>query len=294
MIQVTFDNAAPNIALISPVDTAADTITTQNFTFNVTSSPAIISNCSLILDGSVINFISSVNNGTNGMLNTSLSVAVHTWSINCSDNAGGVGNSSSRTITISAVAAASSGGGGGSLADIPYWTSTKILTDQQFKVGTTKDLAVKNRIQFNVNSETHYVGVVGLTATTATIEISSTPQQATLSVGGEKKFDVNADGYYDVYVRLNSITGTKASVTIKGINEKIQASTLIPTIPSTPETPSTSEPSVSEVSETAGSIIWLWLVAIAVVIILIIVIIVILWKGRTGYVKYKSKHFSVY
>ncbi|PIY78596.1 MAG: hypothetical protein COY82_01640, partial [Parcubacteria group bacterium CG_4_10_14_0_8_um_filter_35_7] len=76
-------------------------------------------NCSLIFDGSIINTLTSANNsgGTNGMYNSSLSVATHTWYVNCTDIAGNVGNSSTRTLIVSSAStttttSSSSGGGG--------------------------------------------------------------------------------------------------------------------------------------------------------------------------------------
>ena len=65
------------------------------------------------------------------------------------------------------------------------------------------------------------MGVLELTDTTAKIEVSSTPQEATLSVGDTRKFDVSEDGYYDLVVTLNSILGGKADLTIKSISELI-------------------------------------------------------------------------
>ena len=192
-----------------------------------------------------------------------------------------------------AAAATSSSSGGGSSTNNPYWTSTKILTDQQFIDGAIRDLEVKGRMKFSINSVEHSVGIVALTSTTATINISSTPQQATFSVGQEKKFDVNADGYYDVYVKLNSIAGNKASVTIKSINEKIPAITT-PTTTTTPgseTSPSGGQSDSGVIKTVTSSSLWIWIIAIAVVIILIIIVVVILWKKRTGYVKYKKGRF---
>jgi len=65
------------------------------------------------------------------------------------------------------------------------------------------------------------LGVLELTDITAKIEVSSTPQEATLSVGDTRKFDVSEDGYYDIIVTLNSILDSKADLTIKSINELI-------------------------------------------------------------------------
>jgi hypothetical protein len=83
------------------------------------------------------------------------------------------------------------------------------------------------RIRVRFNNSNHYVGVVDLTDTKATINVSSTPQQAVFYIGDSKKFDINDDGKYDIYVKLNDIKYSRASITVKLIDEEIQDSTII-------------------------------------------------------------------
>jgi outer membrane protein assembly factor BamB len=108
------DFNSPFISLISPENLVSSTTNAYNFTFNVTDN-SIVSNCSLIFDGSIINILTSVNNtgGTNSMYNSSLSVAAHTWSVNCTDSPGNVGNSSTRTLTVTSSGTSNNHGGGG-------------------------------------------------------------------------------------------------------------------------------------------------------------------------------------
>jgi hypothetical protein len=70
-----------------------------------------------------------------------------------------------------------------------------------------------------INKETHYVGILNLTMTTATIKVESEPQIAILFVGEEKKFEVTNDYYYDILITLNSIENEKVEIVVKGINE---------------------------------------------------------------------------
>ncbi|MDO8517301.1 MAG: hypothetical protein Q7S33_04195, partial [Nanoarchaeota archaeon] len=115
--------------------------------------------------------------------------------------------------------------GGGGLAEVSFWSSTIVMTNEQFTNGYTKEMPVKARFRFTVNSEQHTAGIISLTTTTATINISSTPQQATLSIGDTRKFDVNDDKFYDVIITLNSIASAKASLTIKSIHEAVTTTT---------------------------------------------------------------------
>ncbi len=112
------------------------------------------------------------------------------------------------------------GGGGGSLST----GATIILNEEQFKAGYTKELAKNDMIKVNISGAYHSVKVNNLTSTGAIITVSSTPQQATLKIGEENKFDVTDDGYYDLSAKLNSIniTSNKVSLTVKSIYEKVQ------------------------------------------------------------------------
>ena len=105
------------------------------------------------------------------------------------------------------------------------WTGTFVINDNQFIEGYANQLEVKKRIRFKIKDIDHHIGVLELTETTVKIEVASTPQEATLAVGDERKFDVSEDGYYDVVVTLNSISGSKADITIKSISELITAET---------------------------------------------------------------------
>ena len=86
---------------------------------------------------------------------------------------------------------------------------------------TTKFVGEGIRIIINVDGEIHYVRIIKITNTTVTINISSTPQQAILSIGEEKKFEVTDDDFYDILIKLNNIENDKANITISYIHEEI-------------------------------------------------------------------------
>jgi len=119
------------------------------------------------------------------------------------------------------------GGGGGSSA------STITVTAEQLAAGYTYELAAKDKFKLTIGTEVHYVAVHSLTATTATINVSSTTVQATLSIGVAKSFELTNDSYYDISVKLNSIntTSNKTSLTVKSIHELIPGGAATPTGP---------------------------------------------------------------
>lgn len=270
---ITLDSTNPIITLIAPADSTSSTTSAYNFTFNVTDDQTI-SNCSLIFDGSIINTLTSVNNsgGTNGMYNSSLSIATHTWSINCTDIAGNVGNSSTRTLIVSAAATTtttSSSGGGG----YPIYRPK----EDELNKGYEKVMYKNWKVSFKVENISHTFKVEEVTETNATINISSETQEAVLSVGEEKKFELSGDNYYDVLVKLNSIDKTgrnKANFTIQTIHEEIVSPQKNET-----EKKTTQTSTESGAGEEKANLTWLWIV-IAIIIILIL--------SGVGYKKFRK------
>lgn len=166
------------------------------------------------------------------------------------------------------------------------WTSTFQISTEQFSEGYTKDLEEKNRVSFTIGSSTHTVGVTAVSATSATITVSSTTQQATLNIGDTKKFDLNSDNFYDVQVTLNSIESSKANVTLKSIHEAVST-----TPAGTGETAGTTTPG-EEITAGEGetkkmTTAWIWILAIVVLAIIAAIIIFLNFKknrySRRGY-----------
>jgi hypothetical protein len=136
------------------------------------------------------------------------------------------GNTETATVNYLVEAKAgssSSSGGGGSSTTTTTWDATFSITEDDFQAGHTRSVKEGQRLKVSVDSKDHYVGVKSVTATTAVIEVSSTPQEATFNIGETKKFEVSEDNYYDLSVTLDSITNNEAMVTILFINELIPA-----------------------------------------------------------------------
>ena len=184
---------------------------------------------------------------------------------------GGISGSGSVSVSSADTSSSTSPGGGTS-----FWTTTHTITNEQFIAGSIRELAVGNRIKMSISGSTHYVGVVALTATTATINVSSNPQQATFSIGEEKKFEVTNDNKFDLSVKLNSIANNKANVTIKSISEEIP-----PVIAVNETAPTTTTPPDTTPTETKTNAALIAGIILAVIIIIIIIIIM----GKKRYYK---------
>jgi hypothetical protein len=269
------DTTAPQIGLVSPAYEVTSTTSSYNFTFNITDEGDIL-NCSLIIDGVEAQVMYNPVRGANiGMYNGSFSVATHNWSVNCTDIGGNQGNS---TLYKFYVTGGVGGSGGNSASGPVFWLNTYVPLDSEFisEKGYTKELSSKNQIRIKIGNEDHNVGVIIITSTTATINVSSTPQQAVFNIGDEKKFDVNSDNYYDLFVKLNSIANNKANVTIKKIYEEI--SSVAPVL--SPDNESGNETNEIDDIKTENNHLWKWILVIVIVIIIIVVAYYIFWNKK--------------
>ena len=120
---ITLDTTAPIVTLISPSDGYSTTETSMTFSYNVTDSSGI-ANCSLILNGLLNQTNTSITKNTEQNFIKTLAVGNYNWSINCTDEAGNIGNSSHRSLSISegvgGVVYGRSGGG-----CVTTWTCTE-------------------------------------------------------------------------------------------------------------------------------------------------------------------------
>jgi hypothetical protein len=258
----TTDVTAPIVTLISPVNSKSYTSNSQEITFNYNiTEKNEISNCSLIIDGSISLTNSSINKLEAQNFTKAFSPATHTWKVNCTDTNNNVGNSSVRSFTVTAPVSPPGNGGGSSTSG--FWTNTYSVSDNDFERGYVKELGKKQRVRVSVNDEIHYIGVVELTDITATINITSNPIQVVLSIGEEARVDILDDGFYDIYVLLDGIVNEKANLVIQSIHEEI------------PEGEEAVVISGEEVEEEERDRIWL-----IVVIWLVVAVIIIVFLSR--------------
>ena len=175
----------------------------------------------------------------------------YSYTITCTDAAGNSGSTSTQSF--------SSGSCPSSLPATltpPFYTNTYVVSGEQFENGYTKEISVKHRAKVKIGSNYHYVGVKELTSTMATIEITSDPVEVSLEVGEDAKIDVTDDGFYDIYVLLNSIINNKADLTIQKIHEEIPEGE--GSISTAGEVIGEEEEEEEEAEET--NLTWLWII----------------------------------
>ena len=277
-ITIRVDTTAPTVALISP--NVSSSATTYTFSFNVTDTDGTgAQNCSLILDNSVINFIAVVDStgATNTASNSSIAVGSHNWSVNCTDYANNVGNSSKLAFTVTAAAAAaatteSSSGSSG----FPTYTAAAA------RLSSTEGYEITARSNWKINLPIkggHSMTINSINAGIVSITILSTPQKGSLSAGETGKYDLDADGYYDLSVYVQSTTsGNAATLILKSINEQSPA---VPaeTAPEATDQPEETQPEPQQSPLSSGGINWGIIILVIIVVVVAVVLLLVKKKN---------------
>lgn len=227
VINFNVELAKPNVSLLAPEEgysaTASSTII--NFSFNV-SDNLNISNCELMINGAVNLTNSSITNqSANHSFLQTLSSGIYIWGINCTDQAGNAGNSTLRSLTISAPASSpsssgSGGGGGGASAQ------TFVPSSDEVNRGYTKELAKNDKIKFviyDIKAEQHILTIQEIGKEHVNITVNSSIIKLVLGVGQSAKLNLTSVNYYDLFIKLENITAGKAKLTVQLIKEPIRS-----------------------------------------------------------------------
>ena len=288
-MNVTLDTTAPVSQLSSPANGTETATSPYNFYVNLTDNLGL-ANITLYLWNATSASAAIITNTTiiSGATNTSnLSVnfpsaGTYTWNYLVTDSANNlVFNSTNYTIIVTSTAGTYTGvsGGGGSLT----WSTTFVLTENQFKEGIKKSLRAKQRIKVEVVSgntkQEHYVGVKEVTAVAVTLLIESNPIEVTMKYQDSEKFDLTEDGYYDINIKIYELSSTSVGLWVKSIHEKVpeEKKSVVEKVTET----------VKETVETAKENST-WIIILIVLIILIIAAIVYYKK----YYKIKQKEYN--
>lgn len=257
-IQIVVDNTAPTASYDCSPSTAnvGDTVT-------CTCSP---SDATSGVNASPASYTASPSTADTGA-----------YSLTCTflDMAGNTGNATA-TYTIELGGTAISPSGSSSTTATSFYTKTIPNTAQEFsEIKTVQySMKAKERVKLKINSETHYVGVKEVSDGKAKIEIASDPVEVELDVGEEAKVDVDNDGYYDVYVKLNSVTGTEADVTINYINEAVPAGAGAVSTTGEDVTPAPSGETTTGGAEGTTKTTWYyWVIGIVIVLVIAAVVL---------------------
>jgi hypothetical protein len=213
---ITIDNTAPSAVTVTSSSTTKTSLTLSVATTEATSG---VNDCRTDRSGATI---TGTGAASQTLTETGLSCGTtYTYLVTCYDFAGNSKTSSETSFTTTTCGGGAdySGSGGGSPTT---WTNTYAYDDKELSQGSVeKELGVKQRVKLKVSGSKHYVGVKEVKETTVKVEVTSTPQEATLSVGDSRKFDVDTDGTYDLLITLKGIANGKADLTMESISEAV-------------------------------------------------------------------------
>lgn len=273
-LRVVLDSTAPTVAV--SLSSAHQTSLDLNYSYTDATSGVIdTSYCSInrgdaVISGTAINEI-GLSCGT-----------TYEYVVSCTDRSGNTG-SDTESFTTSACSTGGGSSGGGGSSSTSTWSNTYVVTDTQFSSGYSRELAAKNRMQFKLDSKVHHIGVKSISGNSATIEVASTPQSATMNAGDEKQFDIDGDGYYDISVKLISVSNNKANIEVKKLVD------VVPVSEEPVSGESAGEGTTDEVPAESGQdkSYTTWVILI-IVILIIIILAVYLMKMK------KNKRYMMY
>jgi len=242
LMNILLHTTPPIITLILPQDNGNITSSPVNFSFNLTSG-IDITNCKLIIDKKVEKTIyNPIVNFTN-TIKQIIGNGTQEWKINCTDIAGNQGNSSERTFyayidnesnnlpsvtnnsgTNTSQNMLLSSSNNTSNQSTNFINYTKItINESELKNEYTSQIKEKTELNFNISNSSHSLKIENISNHSINILLQSTPQEADIKIGEEKKFDVSNDSFYDLKIKLNSINNSEANISLKQIHEKIMS-----------------------------------------------------------------------
>jgi len=134
----------------------------------------------------------------------------------------------------------SSGGGGGGTPTKTYEATSNALSE-----GYNAALKKGDKITFQSTSGSHTLTTDSIGTNFADITIQSSPINLKLFVGEDRKLNLSSSDYYELYVKLESISAGKANITLKSIYERI--------ISLEESTPKINQTAIGEENKTATS-----------------------------------------
>lgn len=235
---LSLDSIAPVLAAVSPPYNHSTLNTSINFTTNITDWQLV--NMTFQLRNESGDLLNETTFNISGMFNESsilisnLSNGSYNWSFRGVDSKMNIGiimsnltigveaNSSNSSdpepevLSDNSIQSRSSGGGGGG------GSTTFKPNETQTQEGYTKELRKQEAVQFTLfdsNAGRHTLTVNSVGADHVNITIRSDPIRLTLGIGQSAKLNLTSASFYDLLVRLESITAGKARITIQTINE---------------------------------------------------------------------------
>jgi len=222
---IVYDATVPNITSVS-----AGSISTSGSIISWTTDEVSNSSVSGVVSGSSSDYVT-----THSISLTGLSAStVYSYNVTSCDPSGNCNSSTGYSFTTSAAAPSSPGGSSGtstsgsssaSSSSATVTPSVYVADLENAPSGYTKTLKENEKINFSIFDlvgERHSLTIEEVGSDYVNLTIESDPVRLRLGVGQSTKLNLSSPDYYDLLVRLNSISGDGAELTIVLINEPIE------------------------------------------------------------------------
>ena len=247
----------------------------QEFSWTAEDKVNETMNCSLYLNGTLEMSVDCTNSSACPTTLEGLEEQIYYWQVNCSDYENNSEISSEYTFTLSAadIPPKGGGGGGGGGGGEPSVNGTvyDVGDLSNYDNGATTSVGKDDKISFILDSVRHTLTVKSILTDSVVIEIASTPVTVTLPVNKPYNLDLNGDGVNDLSIKLNSLTGSKASITISEIAKPVVTNG---------QGNQNGRTTLSDVIAGKWGSIWIYLLVIVVVATIFIVVVIHSSKHR--------------
>jgi len=210
---ITYDVTNP------PIENISESVSTTSVTIGwgsdelVNASVNYGTSVSLGINSSNVDFRLNHSIGLSGLSASTL----YYYNLTSCDQSGNCVVNGINSFTTSAAIVVTSSGGGGSSGEKIYYAPAASFSNG----GHSQELKARDKLKFQINSGSHSLSVLKINSNHTEIVIASDPIKVNLSIGEERKFNLTSPYYYDLFVKLNSISGVKANLTIRNILENI-------------------------------------------------------------------------
>lgn len=113
----------------------------------------------------------------------------------------------------------------GTLGSVGLGISTYTFSAQLSSQGVTQSLIIGDSIQFSRKTNTAYgtytLTLTGTSADSANLILNANSNKFSVKLGETKKISLSSSGFYDLSVKLESVSDGKAEITIQTIHELI-------------------------------------------------------------------------
>jgi len=208
---IKIDSVAPTISVEVPED--GETYDDEDITFLLYTDETT-SWCGYSLDDGANTTMDVYNTTLFNITEDNLDDGDYNVTFTCNDTTGNI-DTAFVEFEIDAVSSGDDSGDDSGNPVTNFWTLTTNVNSSQFSSGYSTNMSSHSRSKIVIEGADHYVGVISVGSRTATINISSTPQQAVLDIGETKKFDVDSDNNYELSVTLLGISSSRASLLIQ-------------------------------------------------------------------------------